>query len=226
MFPLNRLKIAKLSRLLDDLDSPTSQVSTNAAKLLDETIYPRRREGLRTIEQENKVSEEHFSQLRGTAIADLLTERISNGLPNARKYALGALTHMGDSRARPHILAALKDPEPSVRVEATNCCSYVRDGNAIPSLIDLLTDESDDVITSAAYSLGYLRALDAIPSLLELATSEYPRHRESAVSALGYIKDPAALPIVRAALKDKHRSVRKAAKLALANYDLKRREDA
>lgn len=226
MFSLNRVKLAKISRLLDDLDSPTIQVVKNTTKLLDEAIYPPRIGGLRTIEQENKRSEEHFSKLRGTAIADLLNERISNGLPNARKYAFGALTHMGDGRAQAHILNALKDSEPSVRVEAIDCCSYVREDSAVPTLIKLLSDESDDVVWSAAHALGRLRAFDSIPKLLELTRSENHIYRESAVSALGYIKDKSTLPILRDALKDKHRSVRKAAKFALGNYDMERRKDA
>jgi HEAT repeat protein len=225
MFSLNCVKLARLSRLLDDLDSLSPRVSKNAIKLLDEDLYPKLR-GRFTTETWNKAWEEHSSQIRGTEIAELLNERISNGHPNARKYALSALTHIGDSRARPHILTALKDPEPSVRVGAINCCSHLRENRGIPSLIELLSDESDDVVTSAAYALGRLRAFDAIPKLLELATRKNPHYRASAISALGCIKDHDTLPLLRAALRDRHRSVRKSAKLALATFDLERRKKA
>lgn len=124
-------QVAKVSKLLADLDSPSQRTAESSSRQLDEALYPQLR-GLYTIDQHDKASEAHFSRVRGTAVADLLVETVANGLPKARSYALSVLTHMGDERALQLVYAALEDAEPSIRVTATGCCWILGDSGTVP----------------------------------------------------------------------------------------------
>ena len=78
------------------------------------------------------------------------------------------------------------------------------------------------MIQAAADTLGMRRATDAVPALMNLFERDDVELKISAIRALGWIGDPRSLPLVRSAQLDKHRKLRKVAKFALANYDLKR----
>jgi len=220
-----------VANLLSAVGSSSPQKAKVASQQLDAVIFPNYRRGkpkptIITIEQARRIDEEHFERIRGTPVVDLLVGALSNTSPATRCYAVGALACIGDDRTLPHLLASLNDPDSNVRAKAASFCTMFKDQCATGPLIHALFDTSDEVVRSAARSLGDLRALDALPRLVELAASDNWTFRKSAVTSLGDIASRSTLPLVRNALKDKHRAVRKAAKSALANYDIIRRKKA
>jgi HEAT repeat protein len=146
-----------------------------------------------------------------------------NGTDFARAYAATALGAIGDSRALPLLLNALSAASAVVRQGAIQGLKFFREVSTVPAIVRLLDDPVLEVRQAAATTLGLIGSADAVPALMAF----YERgDRESKVSALwafAYIGDPRSLPLARAALLDKVRKVREAAKFALAQYDFKRR---
>lgn len=221
----------QISRLVVRLNSPSQGVAKRAATDLDAMLYPQYAEArgvpvAMTLEQSLAVDERHFSQLRGSDTVLPLLETLKTGTDFARNYAAGALSSIGDKRAIPYLLDALSDPSPIVRSGAARSFRWLNDPRAISQLVWLLADPDVEVVESAAIVLGIMRAAESVEPLIELTSHMDWRRRACAFEALGDILDPRALPLLRDALNDRHKRVRKAAKSALARFDLVRREEA
>ena len=220
-----------IEKLLGQLDTKRKADERAATRQLDDLIYPRYLCGgsatkIITVEHAARLGEEYFAKLRGTSITDLLVDTAVNGDTKARSYAIGALTSIGGDRSKDVLLCLLNDPNAAIRNRAASCCYRFSGDDIVGKLIHLLNDTDDGVVQSAVRTLGYLRVTAAVSDLMRLARNKVWEIRSVAISSLGNLADPGALQVVRDALTDKHSAVRKSAKGALAQYDLKRRKEA
>ena len=193
--------------------------------MLDRLLYPNYRAGPRVVsaEESRQIQERHYGALRGSTVLDPLLNAARCGKPVSRAYALTALSLIGDSRARSLPLDALADPSPKVRLAATTCLRFSSEPALASHLIPILNDLNAEVRQSAARTLGCIGSTDAVPPLISYFERGGPNDKAAALDALGQIADPRSLPLARSALEDAERKVRKAAKSALASYDMKRR---
>ena len=91
---------------------------------------------------------------------------------NERRYAVLTLGNKGATYATPHLLTALKDPDPGVRAAAVRALRTVgKDAKTtLPALIVALKDEDDEVKGHATDALSDYRseAKAAVPQLVEI----------------------------------------------------------
>ena len=122
------------------------------------------------------------------------------------------------------VVDALSDASPKVRVAATQGLRFFREPSTVPVLVGALQDPALEVRCSAACSLGFIRSAEAVPPLIVFYERDNREFKVAGLHALGYICAPRSLPLARAALLDKVRKIRDAAKSAMAQYDFKRRQ--
>ncbi len=72
---------------------------------------------------------------------DILTEVIINGSHwTERRHAVTALGKIGDPKALPTVMKALKDNHINVRISAARALGVIGDSAALPALIEALDD--------------------------------------------------------------------------------------
>lgn len=220
--PLSR---SKVSKLVAGLNSAVESEAKRVASFLDGLLYPNYGPGPRivTAAESQQIQEEHYRTVRGSAALDPLLDTTRDGTEFARASAATALGAIGERRALPLLVNALSDPSPTVRASATQGLGFFRDPSTVPALIRALDDLDTEVSCSAASALGYIGRGEAVPPLMALYERSDWRSKVAALGALGWICDPRSLPLVRAALSERVRRVRDAAKSALAQYDFRRR---
>ena len=131
-----------------------------------------------------------------------------------RELALGALARM-QRLGEGDVVAALRDPHPSVRRRA----ALLAAASPQVDLAEPLADAAAVVVEAAAWAAGEQGATRLVPTLSNLATSAADALvREAAVAALGAIGSVEGLPAILAACADKP-AVRRRAVLALAPFD-------
>ncbi|HSU53217.1 MAG TPA: HEAT repeat domain-containing protein [Candidatus Dormibacteraeota bacterium] len=215
----------KLFLLVRQLNSTVESEAKHAASLLDRVLYPRHGPGPRVISasESQRIDEQHYGTLRGSSIIKPLVQIAGRGTPFARAYALMALGAIKDARGVALGRQALGNDSPSVRTAAIKCLWFLRDAPATPMLIPVLRDPEPLVRASAASALGSFGSPGVVPELIALFQRGDSGDKVAAVHALGDIRDPQSLPLIREALVAKDSKLRKAAKAALAGYDLARR---
>ncbi|MEM4359453.1 MAG: HEAT repeat domain-containing protein, partial [Candidatus Bilamarchaeaceae archaeon] len=132
-----------------------------------------------------------------------------------REGAAEALGKIGDARAVPVLIDALKDKDRYVRYEAAEALGKIGDARAVPVLIDALKDKDRYVRYEAAEALGKIGDARAVPVLIDALKDKDRYVRYEAAEALGKIGDARAVPVLIDALKDKDRYVRYEAAEAL-----------
>lgn len=219
------LSKSKISKLVAELNSKVDAKAKQAALLLDSLLYPNYGPGPRMVSaaESQRIDVAHYGAIRGTPVMDPLLETARCGTPFARAFAVGVLGAIGDRRALPVVLDALSDTASAVRLKATTSLLHFQELSTVPFLIRALDDLDPEVQRSAASTLGSLRAVEAVLPLMAFYERGDWKAKAEALVALGFIGDPRSLPLARAALLDKVRKVRDAAKSALANYDFNRR---
>jgi HEAT repeat protein len=133
--------------------------------------------------------------------------------PTIQRAAAEALGALGDTRAAPALIAALKSGYSSADLRQVTAVALgqIGDARAVEALVDALKDKERNVREAAAEALVRIGA-PAIPSLI--AAAQDPAVRGDVVKALGQIGAPAVEPLI-AALKDGDESVRDAAAVVL-----------
>ncbi len=121
-----------------------------------------------------------------------------------RAAAVDGLTHVDDPEAQRLVLAALRDPHPSVRVAAARAIAWTGDPAHVPLLLArLAAEEDDDAAIALMRSLGELRDGRAVGLLADVARGvagvfqrRPPAVCAAAVRALGAIGTADALHAV------------------------------
>ena len=220
---ISKSKVAALVKAMNSSDESDAKA---AAKELDWLLYPNYGPGPRvlTAEESQRIREEHYSSLRGSSALEPVLKTIREGNAFARAYALTVLGATGDTRVVPMAVEALNDPVPQVRASAARCLFFFREPSTAAALVQKLNDTDSEVRCAAASTLGFIQGVDVVPELMALYQRGDAESKSAALRALGQIADPRSLQLARDALVDKDKGVRKTAKMALARYDLKRRE--
>ncbi len=135
-------------------------------------------------------------------------------IPSALKRALAeALGEIGDPRAIPALVGALKDENERVRRAAAVALGRIG-APAVPALIGALKDADREVRRAAAEALGRIGDREAVPALIGALKDADWEVRGAAAEALVRIGAP-AVPALVGALKDENGWVRGAAAEAL-----------
>ncbi|MBI2838937.1 MAG: HEAT repeat domain-containing protein [Acidobacteria bacterium] len=160
--------------LLVALKDGNSQVRCFAAKALNRNPDPRVLEALITaVYDPSKIvcqeAAEGLRQIEDSRFLEslcgvLMSDRIA--VNSGKIYAAEALGKIGDKRATPALLTALKDSNESIRESAADALAELRDTAAADSLLGALDDPWGDVRVAAADALWKtnrdIRALDAM----------------------------------------------------------------
>lgn len=218
--------VRRSARLVKRLNSTSPTEARQAAKDIEAILWPRHPTHVRVLQWDEwrAIQEDHFRRVRESEVIVPLLESLRSGTTFARCFLLTNLSAIGEQRVLPALWDALWDPEPSVRSAAARSSLILQKPESIPRLIELLRDEDSEVVLAASGTLGQSRAAAAIEPLLELFKHRDWNRRKYALRALSEMREPCLLSLFREALRDKHKSVRKTAKLALASIDSARRQ--
>lgn len=137
-----------------------------------------------------------------------------------RSGALYALGQIGDKRATPTLVSALKHKDVNLRIGAVLGLGLLRDPASADALLSALSDKDDEVRGYSAAALGDLGERRAIaPITLRLREDLKPAVRALAATALGALGGDEALKALSAALEeDSHPDVRVECVRALAGH--------
>jgi HEAT repeat protein len=120
-----------------------------------------------------------------------------NDDPRIRQYLSMVLGNLGDRRATPVLVDALKDRAPETRIYAALALGRLKDPAAVPPLLAVFADDERDVRKAAAYALGEIgdrRALEPLAGALGDPIADVRYNAAIAVSRLG---DSRAIGVVR-----------------------------
>ncbi len=124
-------------------------------------------------------------------------EGAKNDDPRIRQYLSMVLGNLGDRRATPLLMDALKDHAPETRIYAALALGRLRDPAAVPPLIEVFSTDERDVRKAAAYALGEIRDPRAQPALAGALPDPIPDVRYNAAIALARYGDTRAIGVLR-----------------------------
>jgi len=137
--------------------------------------------------------------------------------PAVRRCAARAAESMGDTRAVPNLISALKDSDVLVRRESAATLHALADPRAADALAAALADPDVTVRESAAEALVTLADRRMMSALIVALRDPSGSVRSSAAKALGRIGDPQAIPALVAILQLPNQLVQNSAAGALAD---------
>ncbi len=120
-----------------------------------------------------------------------------NDDPRVRRYLSMVLGNLGDRRATPLLVEALKDQDPETRIYAVLALGRLRDPAAVPPLLGLFARDERDVRKAAAYSLGEIGDRRAVPALAASLSDPIADVRYNAAIAMARFGDTRAIGVVR-----------------------------
>lgn len=123
-------------------------------------------------------------------LADMAWIEAASPRPTLRAGLTDLLARSRRPEARPHLMAALADPQPDVRAQAAR--GLARHAEAGDALLSALSDPTPGVRAAAAWSLGVVGLEAAVTPLTQLTADADAEVRIAAVGALRRI-DPARL---------------------------------
>src|SRR5213075_3259197 len=124
--------------------------------------------------------------------------------PRIRRYLSMVLGSLGDRRATPLLVDALKENDIETRIYALLALADLRDPAAVPQILPLLKDPEKDVRKTALYTLGSIGDTSAAPALAEALNDETPDVRFNAAVALSRFGDKRAIGVLREMLDRSH----------------------
>ena len=131
----------------------------------------------------------------GISIQRLTPDLASNNW-QVRAAAATTLSRLGDPRAVPVLISALKDKEPRVRVECIRSLSSLGDKRAVDAFISALNDPNSEVRFNAAAALGDINDPRAVGPLSSLINDRDLRVSATAAEALARMQDPRAIRLM------------------------------
>lgn len=120
-----------------------------------------------------------------------------NDDPRIRRYLSMVLGNLGDRRATPLLIEALRDDDTETRIYAALALGRLHDPAAVPPLLNVVDHDEHDVQKAAVYALGEIGDPRATPALNSALTSETPDVRYNAAIALARMGDTHAIGVVR-----------------------------
>jgi HEAT repeat protein len=120
-----------------------------------------------------------------------------NDDPRIRQYLSMVLGNLGDRRATPLLVDALKDRSAETRIYAALALGRLRDPAAVPPLLASFATDERDVRKAIAYALGEIGDPRAVPALVTALNDEIPDVRYNAAIALARLGDTRAIGVVR-----------------------------
>jgi len=146
----------------------------------------------------------------GQEIVDLLIEQIDSEDMETRKAAIVALGRIGDRRAVPSLVAALRD-EPAVAVIAAGALAKIGDRAAFEGLIELMGERDAGVRQAVISALNSIGHPDMAARMAQYLIHEDPIVRESAVRIAGYFGYEVCIDLILERCSDESENVRYAA---------------
>ncbi len=144
-------------------------------------------------------SPEEVSSWRDEALTDLLG-RLESEQANRRWEAAEGLGELGDPRAIPALVRALRDPHAFVRWAAAQAIGRIGGEEAVALLLPLLQESDPLVRRSAADALGYLDTPAVRQALRRALRDPDPTVRRNAIEAVARLGDREAVGILAAVL--------------------------
>ena len=117
--------------------------------------------------------------------------------PRVRQYLSIVLGKLGDRRATPALLEAVRDPNVETRIYAILGLGMLRDPAAVPHLLEAANDSDKDVRKSAIGALGELGDPRALPVLRRALQDPTADVRYNAAIALARMNDREAAGVLR-----------------------------
>jgi len=117
--------------------------------------------------------------------------------PRIRQYLGMVLGNLGDRRATPVLVDALKDPPVETRIYAALALGRLRDPASVPPLLEAFSTGERDVRKAAAYALGEIGDPRAIPALEGALGDPIADIRYNAAIALARFGDSRAIGVLR-----------------------------
>jgi len=124
--------------------------------------------------------------------------------PRIRRYLSMVLGSLGDRRATPLLVDALKEQDVETRIYALLALADLRDPASVPRIIEVTKDPEKDVRKTALYALGSIGDPRAAPALVEALSDETPDVRFNAAVALSRFGDQRAIPALHEMLDRAH----------------------
>jgi len=103
----------------------------------------------------------------GKGARGFIIEKLMDNEVIVRRNSAFILEFVGDQRAVPPLLAALKDRDEGVRGNAASSLGWIRDRRAIIPLINTLNDEASYVVEKGAAALSFFKDARAVEALIE-----------------------------------------------------------
>ena len=211
--------VEEASTWLRLLDSDSEQVRERAKAASDRLCFPRIgtvRPGVVNWAEEKRL-------VRDSGLPAVLREVLRVGGPNAKAYAAVRLGLLKDDAATELLVAALRDPEVRVRRAAAKAFRHHRVRRAVPALEAEVLDSDEPTASAAMRALGAIGDPRALSTVLKWTCQPCWQRRQTAYQALGGIEHPDSTAAAQRGLADGKPQVRKAAKMALACSDNRRR---
>ncbi|UCH96466.1 MAG: HEAT repeat domain-containing protein [Candidatus Aminicenantes bacterium] len=187
-------------------DKP-SEESSPALAALDPGDRDESKKPGETTVKESKESSQGTGEQNKPQLS-LFLELLKSPSASVREHAASALGELGDLRAVPELIKALRDEDAVVREHAATALGRLGDKQAVPALIKVLRDEDAVVREHAATALAKLGDKQAVPALIRALRDENAVVREHVASALGRLGDKRAVqPLNQALQKEKNHNV-------------------
>jgi HEAT repeat protein len=136
-----------------------------------------------------------------------------------REAAAEALSKIGDPRAIPPLIAALKNISKNVRIAAADALGKIGDPRAVDALLDALHDHQPAVQQAAGEALSKI-GKPAVETLIQELLEPASRIQEPVMEALGKIGDPRGIEPLIPMLVHKNPPLRETAAIALTRIGL------
>ncbi len=160
-----------------------------------------------------------LGQLQAVEAVPVLIE-VVRGYVGVRSMASAALGQIGDRRAGPVLMEALRDRSISLRLAALKSLGKLRYREAAPLVRAFLENEDARQRRVAALTAACLEDVEALPRLVAMALGdESSLVRPVAVEALGKLGQPEALPALLTLVDDPNAYLRASLAYALEALD-------
>jgi HEAT repeat protein len=117
--------------------------------------------------------------------------------PRVRQYLTLVLGKVGDRKATPVLVEALKENAVETRIYSLLALSELRDPASVPAIVEATRDPEHDVRKTAVFVLGLIGDARAMPRLSEMLGDDIADVRFNAAIALSRFGDPRATAVLR-----------------------------